>query len=124
MVTGIGVDIIEIERIKKSILKYGEAFLKKIFTDSEIKYCNSKVNLYQHYAVRFAAKEAIYKAFPSDCQHRLNWQSLEIITDDSGKPYVIFLKSAIALQKRGYKVQISLSHSDDYAICTALTIQE
>jgi phosphopantetheine--protein transferase-like protein len=62
MVIGIGIDIIEIERIKKSIDTYGDSFLNKIYTKNELDYCLAKHNKYQHLAARFAAKEAIYKA--------------------------------------------------------------
>ena len=124
MVVGIGTDIIEIDRIKNSIQKFGEAFLKKIYTYNEIVYCHSKANLYQHYAVRFAAKEAIYKAFPPEGQKRLNWQSVEVFIDESGRPHVIYLNSAKELEKAGYKVQISLSHSNSYAICVAIVVKD
>ncbi|MCW8823989.1 MAG: holo-ACP synthase, partial [Ignavibacteriaceae bacterium] len=65
MVLGLGIDIIEIDRIKKSIERYGDKFLDKVFTQGEINYCNKKFNKYQHYAARFAAKEAVYKALAS-----------------------------------------------------------
>jgi holo-[acyl-carrier protein] synthase len=120
MIAGIGTDIIEIERIKASINRFGESFLKKIFTDNEIRYCHSKANKYQHYAVRFAAKEAIYKAFPTEGQKRLNWQTVEVSIDNQGRPSVKFLKSATELPKMGYEINISLSHSNSYAICVAI----
>jgi len=124
MIAGIGTDIIEIERIKTSIEHFGESFLKKIFTDNEIRYCHAKPHKYQHYAVRFAAKEAIYKAFPPEGQKRLNWQTVEIEIDSLGRPSVKFLKSATELPKLGYKVQISLSHSNSHAICVAIATRD
>ncbi|MFZ2863187.1 MAG: 4'-phosphopantetheinyl transferase superfamily protein, partial [Ignavibacteriaceae bacterium] len=62
MIIGIGIDIIEIDRIKESVNKFGGAFLNKIYTQNELDYCLAKFNKYQHLAARFAAKEAIYKA--------------------------------------------------------------
>ena len=67
MVIGIGIDIIEIDRIKTSIETYGNRFLSKIYTPIEIDYCNSKANKFQHFAARFAAKEAVYKALATGC---------------------------------------------------------
>ena len=120
MIAGIGIDIIEISRIKASVEKFSDFFLKKIFTDSEILFCSAKVNKYQHYAARFAAKEAIYKAFPQDVQNRLNWLSIEISSDKFGLPHVNLHNSAKELENQGFKVFISITHSQEYAACVAL----
>ncbi|RPI73348.1 MAG: holo-[acyl-carrier-protein] synthase, partial [Ignavibacteriales bacterium] len=84
MVIGIGIDIIEIDRIKKSLNDYGEQFLKKVYTPGEIEYCLGKKDKYQHLAARFAAKEAIYKAISSNWNSELSWQDMEIINAPNG----------------------------------------
>lgn len=122
MIVGIGVDIIEINRIQDSVERLGDSFLKKIFTPSEIAYCESKIKKYQHYAARFAAKEAVYKAFTNAHQSGLGWQDIEVHSDESGMPLVKILKEDP--EYTTFKVQISLSHSDNYAVCSAIVIHQ
>lgn len=120
MVIGIGVDIIEIDRIQNSIDKYGDHFLNKVFTQVEIDYCGAKANKYQHYAARFAAKEAVYKAISTGWNTKANWQSIEVFNDDSGMPFVNLkdgLKEFLGTDK---DLKISMSHSRDYVVCTAI----
>ena len=120
MILGIGTDIIEISRIKESIEKYGENFLKKIYTPTEIDYCSNKANKYQHYAARFAAKEAIYKALASGWQKSVSWQDLEIINAPNGMPQVTMfgkLKEFLANDK---SLKISISHAENYVTCVAI----
>ena len=88
MVLGLGIDIIEISRIKESIDEYGDSFLQKVYTPKEIEYCSGKANKYQHFAARFAAKEAVYKAFSTSHQEGLSWQDIEITNEPSGMPVV------------------------------------
>ncbi len=86
-----GVDIIEIERIKESIENLGDAFLKRIYTQDEIEYCeNKKVQRYQHYAARFAAKEAAFKAVSNLLKDKydVTWQDLIISNDENGRPNI------------------------------------
>ena len=77
MVLGIGIDIIEIERIKKSVDNFGDSFLNKIFTQTELDYCLPKPNKYQHFAARFAAKEAIAKALSYSGENGFNWKLIK-----------------------------------------------
>ena len=88
MVVGLGIDIIEIARVKKSIDEYGSLFLNKVFTKDEIIYCNNKFNKYQHFAARFAAKEAVYKAIASGWKEGLRWKDIEIGNEPTGMPKV------------------------------------
>lgn len=120
MVIGIGIDIIEIDRIKKSIDRFGERFLNKIFTETEIKYCDSKFNRYQHYAARFAAKEAIYKALATGWKKQANWKSMEIVNDSTGLPYVIIYGKLKEFIQDDKEIKISMSHSDNYVTCVAI----
>lgn len=115
-----GTDIIEIERIKKSIEDKKEIFLNKIYTSSEIKYCESKNNAkYQHYAARFAAKEAIFKAISETLENKydITWTDVEIVNDANGKPKVNFINKKFETQ-----CEISISHCKTYAVATAIII--
>lgn len=120
MVLGIGVDIIEIERIKESVERFGEHFLNKIFTKNELSYCIEKANKYQHLAARFAAKEAVYKAIASSWQPNISWHDIEIFNEPTGLPLVKpkgKLKDFLADDK---SLKISMSHSRDYVACVAI----
>ena len=120
MVLGIGIDIIEIDRIKQSIDKYGDAFLNKIYTETEINYSLARKNKYQHLAARFAAKEAIYKALSSDTDYIYSWQDIEIYNESNGLPRVQLsgsLKDYLGTEK---ELKISMSHSDNYVTCVAI----
>lgn len=119
-VLGIGVDIIEIDRIKKVIDRFEYKFLNKIYTDKEIEYCINKVNKYQHFAARFAAKEAIYKALTETGQKNANWKNIEVFNQSNGLPIVNTygkLKEYLADDK---EIKLSISHSDNYVVCFAL----
>jgi len=120
MVVGLGIDIIEIARVKKSIDEYGSLFLNKVFTDDEIIYCNNKFNKYQHFAARFAAKEAVYKAMASGWKEGLRWKDIEIENEPTGMPKVKpsgKLKNFLSSNK---ELKISISHSDNYVTCVAI----
>jgi len=120
MVLGLGIDIIEIARIKKSIDNYGERFLEKVFTDKEIKYCNSKFNKYQHFAARFATKEAVYKALASGWQEGLRWKDIEIQNDTSGMPSIKPSGKLKTFLSENTQLRISISHSDNYVTSVAI----
>ena len=82
-----GTDIIEIERVKNSIENIGKKFIEEIYTQKEIEYCESKKNAkYQHYAARFAAKEATFKALGNRISNKWTWKSFEVIKKENGKP--------------------------------------
>ena len=112
-----GTDIIEIERIKNSIEKLGDKFINKIYTKNEIAYCETKgKQKYQHYAARFAAKEAAYKAISETLndKYELDWKDYEIISNSNGKPF-IKIKN-----KKFENIDLSLSHCKEYAIATVI----
>ena len=111
-----GTDIIEIERIKEEIERHEESFLSKIYTENEINYCESKKNMkYQHYAVRFAAKEAIFKAISKKLENKydVNWTSVEVLNDENGRPVVKIIDNRLSIIRN---IDISLSHCKEYAI--------
>ena len=120
MIFGIGIDIIEIERIKQSIEKFNDRFLNKIYTQTELDYCQSKKNKYQHYAARFAAKEAIAKALATGWSKGFRWKDIEIFNEKSGMPNVTLqgnLKSFLGDDKL---LKITMSHSEHYVTCFAI----
>jgi holo-[acyl-carrier protein] synthase len=120
MVLGIGIDIIEIARVKQSIEKYGDRFLEKVFTREEIDYCSSKFNKYQHYAARFAAKEAVYKALASGWKKGLRWKDIEIQNDATGMPSVNPSGKLKSFLTDNTQLRISISHSENYVTSVAI----
>ena len=118
MILGVGIDIVEIERIKTTLEKWGDRFLKKVFTDDEISYCNSKAIPYQHYAARFAAKEAFYKALPKNSEYAVSWQDIEVISQKSGNPVIKFIHKKEELSS--IKIHLSLSHSQNSAVAVVV----
>jgi holo-[acyl-carrier protein] synthase len=114
-----GVDIIEVERIKKSLSLNGEIFRDKVFTPKEIEYCEQrKVVKYQSYAARFAAKEAVSKAFGTGISGGIDWKDIEVINDPDGKPNVVLSGRAQEVFKNMFAkdISLSLSHCENYAV--------
>lgn len=115
MVKGIGVDIIEIERIEKSIRESGDHFLHKIFTPQEVVYCNSKPKSFQHFAARFAAKEALSKALSTGWRGEFRWKDVEVANETSGQPR-IELHGSLQETLAQCTVLLSLSHSASHVV--------
>lgn len=112
-----GTDIIEIERIKQSIEKLENSFLNRIYTDREIQYCESKKKQkYQHYAARFAAKEAVFKAISKGLEdkYKINWKDIEIVNNSQGRP-AVFMNG---IEQKN--IDISISHCKKYAVATVV----
>ena len=117
-----GTDIIEISRIKKSIEDTDGKFIERVFTPKEIEYCEKKnTQKYQHYAARFAGKEAVFKAISCRLENKfeISWQDIEILNDNTGRPYVKILNSIL---KNITNIDISLSHCKEYAIANVVII--
>src|SRR5690606_13877884 len=93
-VIGVGIDMVEIERIRKAIERHGDRFLKRVFTDGELGYCMDKKDPASSLAARFAAKEAVSKAFTTGIGEELNWTSIEVVRGSREEP-------AIALDGKG-----------------------
>lgn len=123
MVLGIGIDIIEIERIQKSVDDFGDRFLNKIFTQTELQYSMSKKNKYQHLAARFAAKEAIFKALSSESAVVNSWQEIEIFNEENGMPNANLLGSLKDHLGTTKSIKLSMSHSNNYVACVALLLK-
>lgn len=119
-----GTDIIKIDRIEKSIEKHGEKFINSIYSEKEIEYCESHKNVkYQHYAARFAAKEATYKAITKifNNEEYVDWNNIEVVNDENGRPAVNFKQKNNEIIK---SVDITLSHSNEFAIATVVILYE
>jgi len=123
MIEGIGVDIIEIGRIREVITRWGDTFLNRIFTDSELAYCRSRKNFYHHIAARFAAKEAVGKALAIGWSSVFRWRDVEILNEVSGQPKVI-LHSELKKLLANRHIVLSLSHSSVHVIATAVIERE
>jgi len=117
MILGTGVDITEVKRLRQAIEKWGDAFLSRVFTKTELKNAEKRVSLYQHLAGRFAAKEAVFKALGDA---NLSWKDLEILNDKEGRPICKILNSKI----KKASIQISISHVKNYATAIAIASQE
>src|SRR4051794_31794786 len=122
MIIGIGIDIIEVARISASYQRFGERFLNRILLPNEIAYCLSHKVPGPFLAARFAAKEAISKAFGTGIGAQLSWQDMEVCKKESGEPYVIMQGGGQALlQARSARaVLISLSHTQAHAAAVAI----
>lgn len=118
-----GTDIIEINRIKESIETLGDSFKNKIYTEKEIEYCESKKKAkYQHYAARFAAKEAVFKAVSELLadKYEISWKDAEVLNDANGKPRITIFNSK--LNEKIENIDISISHCKEYAISNVIII--
>jgi len=121
MILGIGIDIVEVARIRKSCEAYGDKFLDRVFTVQELQYARSKSNPYPSLAVRFAAKEALVKATKEGKYNPFGWQDAEVFTDALGIPSIMF-KNKLKKILKDKKIHVSLSHSEHYA--TAVVVIE
>lgn len=118
-----GIDIIEIERIRQSIENTDNKFCERVYTKLEIEYCESKKNQkYQHYAARFAAKEAVFKAISEMLGNRyeIGWQDIQILNNENGRPYVEILNKNI---NEIEDIDISISHCQKYAVANVIIFQ-
>src|SRR5438105_12551940 len=122
MILGIGIDIIEVERIAASYERFGERFLNRILHANEIKYCLSHKVPGPFLAARFAGKEAISKAFGTGIGAQLGWQDMEICRKESGEPYVVLHGAGQKLlaMRGGRAVLVSLSHTQAHASAVAI----
>ncbi len=117
-----GTDIIEIDRIKSSIEELQDRFIDRIYTENEIEYCESKHNVkYQHYAARFAAKEAVFKAVSNylEGKYNIEWKNIELVNDENGRPKINFVGMTIGELKQ---IDVSLSHCKEYAVASVVAV--
>lgn len=117
-----GVDIIEISRVKESIESLGERFINRVFTEKEIEYCESKkAQKYQHYAARFAAKEAVFKAlsWKLEDKYAICWKDIEVVDDKQGRPSLNIIGMNLDDIEN---IDISLSHCKEYAVANVTVL--
>ncbi len=123
-ILGIGMDIVETKRIAESIDRFGDRFLHRVFLEDEVAYARSMKFPHLHLAARFAAKEAISKAFGTGIGRQLGWRDLEIIREASGAPRVQLHGRAdlYAKSREVHAIHISLSHTAEYGAASAVIV--
>ena len=121
-IVGIGIDLVDCARIENSIERFGERFLRRVFTEGEIAYSQSMKFPARHFAARFAAKEALSKAFGTGIGKAMGWRDLDVRKKESGEPYVVMSGGAekMAIERGVKKVWISLSHTDQAGMATII----
>jgi holo-[acyl-carrier protein] synthase len=122
MIVGTGIDIAEVPRIRAAIERHGERFLKRIFTEGEIQYCESKANRVERYAARFAAKEAGMKAIGTGWNHGVRWRDIEVARKAGGRPTLVLHGKAaeFAAQLGATNIALSLTHTAEQAMAQVI----
>jgi len=123
VISGVGIDSVKVDRIRRAAKRWGEEFLGRLFTESELDYCLSHVNPYPSLAARFAAKEAVLKSL--DARGLWEWRDMEVRRAESGKPLVTLKgrAAAFACQRKVRAFHISLTHDADRAIAIVLAVR-
>ena len=126
MIYGIGVDLVNIERIEKAVTRWGERFIERVFTAEEAYMCSRRATAASSFALRFAAKEAVLKALGTGMRGRMKWTDVEIANDDLGKPEIALSgESASVAEKMGVsQVLVSISHTREHAVASAIAMGE
>ncbi len=119
VVEGIGIDIIEIARIRETMDAYGDSFLHHVFTPGEIAYCNAKQNAVQHFTARFASKEAVGKALATGWAGAFRWKDVEVQNNPQGKPEVV-LHGDLGKKLSNMRILLSISHSHSHVVAVAV----
>jgi holo-[acyl-carrier protein] synthase len=124
-IVGIGTDIVECLRVGRMIEQHGELFLARVYTEREVCYCQSRKRAVEHFAGRWAAKEAILKCLGTGWRRGLDWTDIEVRHDDAGKPQVHLGGAAkeVALRLRVSDILLSISHCRAYATAYALAVR-
>jgi holo-[acyl-carrier protein] synthase len=122
MIVGTGTDICEVDRIRKSIERFGERFMRRCFTADEIAYCQSKANFAERFAARFAAKEAAMKAIGTGLSTGVGWQHIEVGHAPGGRPILRFTARAaeLAAAMGAKHIHLSLTHTQDNAMAMVI----
>jgi holo-[acyl-carrier protein] synthase len=123
---GIGIDVIEVERIEKAIDESGDRFLDRVFTADERSYCNKQTRPVIHFAARWAAKEAVAKALGTGIGESLSWQDMEIVRLPSGEPEMTLRGGGqLFVEEHGItQIKISLTHARNYAAANAVVMSK
>ena len=114
-IKGIGVDVVDVKRMKKVLDEQKEYFLNKVFSDMEVTYCRTRKKPHIHFAARFAAKEAVAKAMRTGWSGAFRWRDIEVVNDQSGAPHIL-LSREVAKALDQCNVHLSLSHTDNTVV--------
>ena len=117
MIIGIGTDIVDVQRMRQAVERFGDRFIRRVFSENEITYSEGKVNRFQHLAVRFGAKEALLKAMGTGLRDGILWHEIEIRNDELGKPKIFCLGKCLEKLKH---IHVSLSHTEKYGVATVI----
>jgi len=122
MIVGTGIDIAEVPRIRKSIERFGERFLRRIYTEGEIRYCDSKANRLERYAARFAAKEATMKALGTGWGKGVRWRDIEVTRLPGGRPTIVLhgVAGKHAERMGARHISLSITHSGNFALAEVI----
>lgn len=125
-ILGHGIDLVEVHRIEELAERYGERFLARVFTETELEYCRARKRRWEHLAGRFAVKEAVLKAIGTGWRGQIAWTDVAVVNDPLGRPTVVLggHTKMLAEQKGIVEIQISISHTDQHAIASALALGE
>jgi holo-[acyl-carrier protein] synthase len=119
VIFGIGIDTIEVERIARAIETYGDQFVKRIYSDDEIAYCKNRPHTAEHFAARFAAKEAYAKAIGTGVRKYFIWKEVSVARHSYGRPYIVLSERMQEVARRITKseiaIQLSLTHTKNVA---------
>lgn len=115
MITGIGIDLVNKERMERVIQRWGDRFLKRILTPNEFHLCQKKSDFIGSVAVRFAAKEAVFKAIGTKLAITVGWQDIEVVSEPSGKPKLVLHNHAKKHLER-CELHLSLSHNEHESV--------
>lgn len=123
-ISGVGVDLVSIPRMRTTIERWQDRFVDRVFTDDEIAYCRSRRDPAPHFAARFAAKEAGFKALGTGLQMGVRWRELEVRRERREAPMLVLSGRAreIGLGRGGSRMLLSLSHEGDYALAQAILV--
>ena len=122
MIVGTGIDIVEIARFRKILAGSGERFLNRVFTLEEQKFCLARHDPAPHFAARFAAKEAVFKALGTGWAKGVTWLDVEVQRQEDGAPTILLhgVAQEIAVSKGAGKIHLSLTHTDNWAAATSI----
>lgn len=122
MIVGTGIDLVEIGRLRAALERRGDRLRNRIFTPGEIRYCDGRPNPFQHYAARFAAKEALFKAIGTGWSGGVGWRDAEVRNRTNGKPDLLLSGKALEVARRlgAVRYRVSLSHTDGYAVAQVI----
>lgn len=119
MIEGVGIDVVEISRMQRTVAVWGNIFLDRVFTAKEISYAGTKQNPTPHIAARFAVKEAVAKALSTGWREGFRWKDVEVENDSLGKPSVVLYGHVRELLKES-NILVSISHSENIVVAFAI----